>query len=267
LTTTTTTFVTAGTPISSVSVSLLGMKYDVKDVSTVNDVRQKLKEIIPGGDSAIDNAKINIMFDGKVLESSTILSDVGVDEGSTLILMPAGLPSKDEMEKYLESAGISKEKLEEMMKSLGGGSGEGGGGGMPSLEDSIKAMSDVMNSPMLQEMLSDPEKLEQSRQMILNNPMLKNMMGSMPGIEDLLNDEVAWRQAMQAAADMYKNMDPSVLMSSMLGGAMNRVNSASNNNNIADGSNFLHLDMLGTTDDSPSTTSAKKALEELDEDD
>jgi hypothetical protein len=212
------------------------------------------------------------MFDGKKLDSSTILSDVGVNEGSTLILMPSGLPSKEDMEKYLESAGISKEKLDEMMKSLGGG-GEGGAGGMPSLEDSIKAMSDVMNSPMLQQMLSDPEKLEQSRLMIINNPMLKNMMSSMPGMDDLLNDPIAWRQAMQAAADMYKNMDPTELMSSMLGGAMNRAAASSSSSTAAssipgmDSNNFLHLDMLGTTDDSPSTTSAKKALEELDEDD
>jgi Ubiquitin family len=248
--------VNAGKPLSSVSVSLLGTTYAIKDVSTVDDVQQKLKDV-SGTD--IDDKHVSIMFDGKVLDSSTVLSDVGVDEDSTLVVMPSGFPSKEEMEQYLESAGLSKDKLNEMIKSFGG-SGEGG---MPSIEESIKAMSDVMNSPMLQEMLSDPEKLEQSRQMILSNPMLKGMMGSMPGMEDLLNDEVAWRQAMQAAAEMYKNMDPTVLMNSMLGGAMNR---ATANNNNADG-NFLHLDMLGNTDDSASSTSAKKALEELDEDD
>lgn len=54
--------------------------------------------------------------------------------------------------------------------------------------------------------------------MILNNPMLKSMMGGMPGMESLLNDPDAWREAMQAAAELYKNMDSDTLMKSMMGG-------------------------------------------------
>lgn len=45
----------------------------------------------------------------------------------------------------------------------------------------------------------------------------KNMMSGMPGMEELLNDEEAWREAMQAAANMYKSMDPNQLMQSMMG--------------------------------------------------
>mmetsp|Transcript_18601 Transcript_18601/g.26257 ORF Transcript_18601/g.26257 Transcript_18601/m.26257 type:complete len:106 (+) Transcript_18601:162-479(+) len=78
-------------------------------------------------------------------------------------------------------------------------------------------MSDMMKSPMFQEYMSDPEKLEQSRQMILQNPMLKSMMGGMPGMEELLNNPDAWREAMQAAANMYQNMDPNDLMKAMNG--------------------------------------------------
>jgi len=74
-----------------------------------------------------------------------------------------------------------------------------------------------MKSPMFQEYMSDPEKLEQSRQMILQNPMLKGMMGNMPGMEELLNNPDAWREAMQAAANMYQNMDPNDLMKAMGG--------------------------------------------------
>ena len=43
------------------------------------------------------------------------------------------------------------------------------------------------------------------------------MMSSMPGMEELLNDKDAWREAMQAAAQMYQNMDPNQMMS-MMGG-------------------------------------------------
>ena len=33
----------------------------------------------------------------------------------------------------------------------------------------------------------------------------------------MLNDPVAWREAMQAAASLYKNMDPEDLMKAMMG--------------------------------------------------
>ena len=54
--------------------------------------------------------------------------------------------------------------------------------------------------------MNDPEKLEQSRKMILENPMMKQMMGSMPGMQEVLNDPEKWRETMQAAGEMYKNM-------------------------------------------------------------
>lgn len=244
----------AGSSVRNLSVTLQGKQYDISDVSTVQELQTKIKDV-----SGVDNTEQGrVMFDGKLLDSAAILKDAGVDDGSKLsiVLPPSGFPSKEEMEQYLEQAGISKDKLEEMMKSFGGG---GGDGTMPSLEDSMKAMTDVMSSPMFQEMMSDPEKLEQSRQMILSNPMLKGMMASMPGMEDLLNDEVAWRQAMQAAADLYKNMDSNDLVKAMMGG----VAGAGGSN-----TNFMDLDMLGNG--SPlldPSSSAAKALEELDEDD
>jgi hypothetical protein len=54
------------------------------------------------------------------------------------------------------------------MKSMGGGDGK-----PPSMEESMKMMQEMVNSPIFQEYMNDPERLEQSRQMILNNPMLK----------------------------------------------------------------------------------------------
>jgi hypothetical protein len=141
---------------------------------------------------------------------------------------------------YLKQSGVDTEKLNEMMKD------------MPSMEESMKSMTDVMKSPMFQDMMSDPEKLEQSRQMILNNPMLKGMMSGMPGMEDLLNDPDAWREAMQAAANMYKNMDPDDLIKTMMQGPPGGA-AGGNMGNLFD----------GTLDNS----AAAAALEELDEDD
>lgn len=241
-------------PVHNLSVTLLGKQYDVSDVTTVKDLQKKVEDV----SGVTLDKQGNVMFGGSVLESDTILSEAGVDDGSKLFILPSGLPSKEEMEGYLEKAGISKEKLDEMLKSIGG-SGEGG---MPNIQESLKAMADVMNSPMFQDMMSDPDKLEQSRQMILNNPMLKSMLGSMPGMEDILNDEVAWRQAMQAAANLYKNMDTNELMKSMLDGAS--------------GKSFMDMDLFGnngaglpaTLGNAKNTSpTAAAALDELDEDD
>ena len=38
-----------------------------------------------------------------------------------------------------------------------------------------KMMEQMMDSPMIDELLNDPEKIEQSRQLILQNPMMVNM--------------------------------------------------------------------------------------------
>merc|ERR1719343_1718868 len=107
---------------------------------------------------------------------------------------------------------------------LSGGMGGGAGaGGMPDMAESMKMMKELTNSPMFEEYMNDPEKLEESRQMILNNPMMKAMMSAMPGMEDLLNDKDAWAQTMTAAAGLMKQMEPEDMMKMMeaqgMGGA------------------------------------------------
>ena len=69
-------------------------------------------------------------------------------------------------------------QLNEFMKSMGAGDGDGA---PPNMEEAMSQMGSMMNSPIFQEFMSDPEKLEQSRQMILSNPLLKSMMAGMPG--------------------------------------------------------------------------------------
>ena len=46
---------------------------------------------------------------------------------------------------------------------------------------------------------------------------MKQMMGQMPGMAEILDDPDAWREAMTAAASMYKEMDPEVLKQAMMG--------------------------------------------------
>ncbi len=169
-----------------------------------------------------------VLFGGKKLKPADVLEDVGVEDGSVINIVPSkgsgkkdavvksdgsssssssssssagGAGGDDWMQSMLKNAGVDASQLDDLMKSM-----PGGGEGMPSMEESMKMMQDMMNSPLFQEYMSDPDKLEQSRQMILSNPMMKGMMAGMPGFDEILNDPVKWRETMIAAANMYKNM-------------------------------------------------------------
>ena len=162
------------------------------------------------------------------MKPEDVLEDAGVENGSVINVVPSKTGTKGKktevattgagaagasaggggggggggmdsmMKDMMEKAGVDPAQMEEMMQQMGGE--------MPSMEDSMAAMQEMMNSPIFQEYMDDPEKLEQSRQMILNNPMMKGMMASMPGFDDILNDPVKWRETMLAAANMYKNL-------------------------------------------------------------
>ena len=199
-----------GTPIANVQVTLRGKKYDVSDVTTVAELQERISEA-----SGVDPSQQGrVLFDGQRLDSKAILSDVGVTEGSQLNLVPGSKKKKSSSSSsssgaaaaaapaaasadsaadaasmdpaklakdMLESAGIDPSQMEEMAKSMGLGGGEGGAGGMPDMKESLDMMTKMTKSDVFQDYMKDPERLEESRQMILNNPMMKSMMGSMPG--------------------------------------------------------------------------------------
>ena len=192
--------------------TLRGKKYDVSDVTTVAELQERISEA-----SGVDPSQQGrVLFDGQRLDSKAILSDVGVTEGSQLNLVPGSKKKKSSSSSssssssaaaaaapatasadsaadaasmdpaklakdMLESAGIDPSQMEEMAKSMGLGGGEGGAGGMPDMKESLDMMTKMTKSDVFQDYMKDPERLEESRQMILNNPMMKSMMGSMPG--------------------------------------------------------------------------------------
>jgi hypothetical protein len=223
-----------------VQVTLRGKKYDVSDVTTVQELQERL-----GDASGVDPSKQGrVLFDGQRLSPTDSLTDKGVQEGAQINIVPkkksstsskstssspvkaagstaaastaaaasASSGSDNPMKQMMEMAGIDSSQLDELVKSMGGDSGE-----PPSMQESMQMMSTMMNSPIFQEYMNDPAKLEESRQMILNNPMLKSMMAGMPGMDQLLNDKDAWAATMQAAASMYSNMDSNDLMQALMG--------------------------------------------------
>lgn len=149
--------------------TFIGKKYDVASATTTEEVQKEVQKQ-SGGDAT----KLpSVVFGTKQLEPTAFLRDSGVTDGAELTALPdlADIGKNGGMADLMKQAGLDTDKLNELMGSMGGGAG--GEGGMPSMDESMKMMSEMMNNPMIQEMMNDPERLEQSRQMILNNPMLK----------------------------------------------------------------------------------------------
>lgn len=256
----------ARAPLQNLQVTLRGKKYEISNVVTVGDLKSKMKEV--SGNSK----EHHVLYDGKRLSSSTNLSEAGVEDGSQLNMVPALAKKKDKksvqadgvrtttttesteatenaMKEYLKNSGVDTKKLDELMKQMGGGDGK-----MPDMNETLDMMSNMMSSPLFQQYMSDPEMLEQSRQMIANNPMLKSVMAAMPGMAEILDDPVAWREAMQAAASLFKNMDSDTLKSMMSG--MGGMGGPPGMGGLFDGN-------LGGSSES---SSALKDIDELDED-
>jgi hypothetical protein len=265
--------VIAGKPIN-IQVTLRGKKYSVSNVSTVSQLQATVENL-----TGLVSEKQSLLFNGKKLkpddEHNDDLEEYGIEDGSVINVVPlsskAGkkksptvpsAPSTAEVssngqvssndssgfnvDNLMSQAGMDTSKLQDLMKGFGGMDN----GKLPDFKESISMMKDLMSNPILQEMLTDPERLEQSRQMILSNPMMKSMFMGMPGFEELLNDKEKWRDSMIAAVDMYKDINPE-MMENMISGLQSGLNG-----NLSD---------IGETAQADDDTSA--ALDELSEDD
>uniref|UniRef100_A0A7S2N0G5 Ubiquitin-like domain-containing protein n=1 Tax=Helicotheca tamesis TaxID=374047 RepID=A0A7S2N0G5_9STRA len=241
--------VVEGSKPFNVKVTLRGKRYTIPNVSTVRELQKGVEEqagltpakqgVLFGGkklkpsdvleDMGVeDGSLINIVPTSSKKKSSSSSSSaagaasaaaasVGVNgdvsaETSSSPTSGGGAPGGGNfMADMLKESGIDSDQLDELMKMMPGGGAGGEEGGMPSMQESMKMMQEMMSSPLFQEYMKDPEKLEQSRQMILQNPLMKSMMAGMPGFDEILNDEVKWRETMIAAADMYQQMGSSLM--------------------------------------------------------
>merc|ERR1712238_542492 len=155
------------------------------------------------------------------------------------------------------------------MMSGAGGAGADGAGGMPDMKESMAMLKELTNSPLFSEYMNDPTKLEESRQMILSNPMMKTMMSSMPGMSDLLENKEVWAQTMIAAGQMMKNMDSDDMIKMMeaqagaMGGGMPPGMGGMGMGGTGAGSGGMP-DMSSLFGDNP-TLSTTSALDELSE--
>jgi len=99
----------------------------------------------------------------------------------------------------------AKQSMSELLGGLPGFPPPGALNG-ENLGEYEKMMETFMDSPLMQEFLSDPEKMEMSRQALLNNPMALQLMKSMPGLEEILHDKEKWRERMLASKAQFDAM-------------------------------------------------------------
>jgi len=276
----------------TIHTTLRGKKYTLTNVSTVKEVQQSLleKSSSGGASATTEDSNIILLFGGQKLKSNDVLEDIGVEDGSIMNAIPSSTTSKKKKKKHSSTAssntndsssssssssssGVgSMPNMEELMKQSGldpnlinnllSQSGAGGGGEAPDLEQSMKMMQEMISTPYFQEFLNDPSKMEESRQLLLQNPMMKTMIESIPFMKDIIGDKDAFRQTMLSAAQMYKDMgtdggggmaDAMHKMSGMFGGMPGLdMNMNMNMNGMFDNQNIdnnLALDELSEGDD------------------
>lgn len=97
--------------------------------------------------------------------------------------------------------------LSSLMAGTGGAGAAGGAGGAAGMEQMLaqlpQMMNGLLNTPMLQEYLNNPEKQEASRDALLNNPMLKGLLESDPEFSKIVNDKEKWKSSMDAARGLF----------------------------------------------------------------
>lgn len=107
------------------------------------------------------------------------------------------------------------QQMQQMMQMLGGGMGgaaggglggaPGGAGGGDMMAGIQNMMQSLFSSPAMQEYLNDPEKQEQSRQMLASNPLLTQMMGG-ADMEAAISDPAKWQESMNAARQLVSSL-------------------------------------------------------------
>lgn len=140
---------------------------------------------------------------------------------------PAAQPSFEEKMRNLNvGGGAGNPAMPDFSSLLGGAGGGAGAGGIPDLTSMLgggntlgggpppanmeqffaqlpQMMNGLMKTPLLQDYLNDPEKQSQSRQAILNNPLLKAVLESDPEFAKVVNDPKKWEESMETAKKLF----------------------------------------------------------------
>ncbi|GMH59195.1 hypothetical protein TrST_g13035 [Triparma strigata] len=215
----------------SYTVTLRGKRIPLNGSSlTISDVKTAAASSSPG----LAPADMKILCNGETLEGDDKkLEECGIKDGAVVNVVPT--KKKVAKKKSAKSSSVSPPStpsspapseaspggfagMDEILKSLGQEGGDApdlasllgsmGANGMPTdPKESLKMMQKMLASPVVSGYLADPAKIEQARQTVLSNPMMKAALSSsLPGFDEILSSPERWRSTMVSARDMYVNM-------------------------------------------------------------
>lgn len=128
------------------------------------------------------------------MEESKILGTGAAD-----LLEGMGDDAKEQMTSMLENMGGEK-GLKDMMKQMG----LDGPMTPDKIDNLMKQIKSIFANPAIAQLFENPEILEQSRQHILNNPMMMSMYDKM-GMGGLIRDPDTFRKQMESMKQMIEN--------------------------------------------------------------
>ncbi|KAJ1627921.1 hypothetical protein T492DRAFT_1145949 [Pavlovales sp. CCMP2436] len=146
-----------------------------------------------------------VFFKGKKLSPEDTLAEAGVQDGDAITVTAARGRSAVAESRVAGGAALSMEldDIDSALDAMPAPSSvapAGMGGGMGGM-DPMSMLGGAQQKEVL-EALSDPKKLEQSRQMLLKHPMYKQMSAQVPGLAEAVSDPKKWKETMEQAREM-----------------------------------------------------------------
>lgn len=165
----------------NVTASVRGKKYEV-EAETVSEFITKVAAIVN-----LDADQQSVLFRGKVLSASDILSEVGVQQSDVLMVVKgkrARVKQESEADNQsLDPSSISESSMNPMMPSS-----------PADMKEAMKAMDNMLDSNFVDEYFKDDETLETARQQMLEN--LDQYEKMMPGFKaqalEIVSDPQKW---------------------------------------------------------------------------
>lgn len=163
--------------------------------------------------SGTDRYSQKLIYKGKVLENEKTLRAYGVKEGDVIFLIKtfrtspmtttstSSTPSTSTSSSFPSSLSGSRRSVDEGRRTPSTspfGTMGSAGSMMDRMRSNPEMMRQMMNSPMMRSLTSDPETI---RSLMMNNPEMRRIVEANPELNHVLNDPDMLRQTMRAMQD------------------------------------------------------------------
>jgi uncharacterized ubiquitin-like protein YukD len=179
-------------PPISVVASVRGKKYDI-EAETVEEFTKKVEAA-----ANLEADQQSVLFRGKVLSGTDVLSNVGVNKGDVLMVVK-GKRQRPKPELDMDTPGADADfasMTDEQYRKFADENPD-------VMAKAQEQMDNMLDSNAIDELLESEEKLEEARQNVLAN--LDEYDKMMPGFKEqasaIAGDPAKWREAMMQAKE------------------------------------------------------------------